>query len=62
MDGSVSRPFLGGLAHAQAGNPHTFDGCGTFYRDRESRLALAGIFQVGICFNQGVFNHKTIIQ
>jgi hypothetical protein len=49
MDSSGSRPLLGGL-ELQAGNSYAFDGCGTFYRDRESRLALAGIFQVGISF------------
>ncbi len=61
MDGSGSRPLLGGLAHAQAGNPHAFDGRGTRYRGIECRFALVGIFQVWIGFYQGVFNHVVII-
>jgi hypothetical protein len=50
MDGSRSCPLFGGLAHAQAGNPHAFDGRGTCYRSIERRLELSDIFQVGIGF------------
>lgn len=62
MDGSGSRPLLGGFARAQTGNPHAFDGCGTRYRGIERRFPLDGIFQEGIGFYQGVFKHKVIIQ